>query len=104
MENTDVSSANYSGSEVTSAAKSKRHKIAIFLIVGPFVGMIGTFILFAVMSMVVVALSSSTGPELSASVTVIANLIRIGLGLVGFISILGIFIGVPVGVALLFKK
>lgn len=91
-------------------AKSRK-KLALFLMIAPFAGLIGTIILYAVIAFVMNVMMSATDsgltnqtlglaqqPSTGMSIALIINAI---LGLVGLLSTIGIFTAFPAGVILL---
>lgn len=72
-----------------------RQKWGVFLVAFPIPTLIGVFILFAVLSVVF----SSVGG--GGVVIIVANIVRILLGLLGILSVLGLIIGTPIGIYLL---
>jgi len=78
----------------------KGKKLAIFLIVGPIVGLILILIAWSVISFVLSATVTS-GPQ---SMTITLSIVNAILGFLGIICVLGIIIATPAGVILLLIK
>lgn len=77
----------------------RNKKIGLFLLIGPFVGLIAILIIYTIVAFVIN--SSGTGAETSL---VIARIINVILGLLGIICVVGIIVGIPLSILFLGKK
>jgi hypothetical protein len=90
--------------------KSKTKKwVGIALVVFPLPMLVITMIAYAVASFVFSSLGAdpaTVGATASSGElrVLIGNLVNVGLGLIGFISVLGIFIAIPIGIILLVRS
>jgi len=76
---------------------SKNIKIGIFLLIGPFVGLIATLIIFAIVSFVLISAESET-------LNIASLIVELILSFIGVICVIGIIIGIPFGIIYLIKK
>lgn len=95
---TNLSTGQASGQPVYVVSKRNK-KIGLFLLIGPFVGLIAILIIYAIVAFVIS--SSGTGTETSL---VIARIINVILGLLGIVCVIGIIVGIPLGILFLGKK
>lgn len=95
---TNLSPGQSSGQPV-HVVSQRNKKIGLFLLIGPFVGLIAVLMIYAIVSFVVG--SAGADPESSSIAT---NLIRIILGFLGIICVIGILVGIPLGIIYLNKK
>ena len=95
---TNFSTQQPSGQPV-AAVSSKNKKIGLFLLIGPFVGLIATLVIFGIISF---ALNSAGATTESPSV--VSAIIRVILGFVGIVCVIGILVGIPLGIIYLNKK
>lgn len=98
--------------------RRKQRRIGIFFIVGPFLGLIGILIAYAVVSFVVTSVASTTdvGSRYEVGVDgysdaenvdlaiIIGNLINVVLGFLGVLFLIGIITGIPLGIYFLSKS
>ena len=82
----------------TKKKKNTKKIISIILIVGPFVGIVVTMASYAVLG----ALFAGAAPA-SQDMVVMGSIIRLALGFLGLVSVVGIIIGGPIGVILMFQ-
>jgi len=95
---TNLSTGQASGQPAYVVSKRNK-KIGLFLLIGPFVGLIATLTIYAIVSFVIS--SSGAGTETSL---VAAQIIRAVLGLFGIVCVIGIMVGIPLGIIFLAKK
>ena len=95
---TNLSTGQSSGQPVYVVSQRNK-KIGLFLLIGPFVGLIAVLVIYAIVSFIV----SSAGAD-TASPSIAANVIRVILGFLGIISVIGILVGIPLGIIYLNKK
>ena len=80
--------------------------LGIGLVAGPFILLVGVMMSYSITSFVISSLVDRSemigqGGVDGGLVTVIGNVVNIFLGFLGIVSVLGIFIGIPLGVILI---
>jgi uncharacterized membrane protein len=81
---------------------SRNKKIGLFLLIGPFAGVVLTLLAYTVVSFVTTSMGiSSESTDLGRA---IVNIIQLILSLIGLISVVGIVVGIPLGITYLNKK
>ncbi len=81
---------------------SRNRKIGLRLIIGPFVGVI-----VALIGVVIIQATSAllgVNPDVSSIGSIIADLIKWLLMLVGVVSVIGFIVGIPIGIIFLCKR
>lgn len=78
----------------------RNKKIGLFLLIGPFVGLIAVLMIYAIVAFTINSIAGA-GAE---SPSIAANIIKVVLGLLGIICIIGILVGIPLGIVFLNKK
>lgn len=96
---TNLSTGQASG-QPTYVVSQRNKKIGLFLLIGPFVGLIAILVIYAIVAFVINA-SVGAGAE---SPSIVANIINVILGLLGIICVIGILVGIPLGIIYLNKK
>src|SRR3989338_2618991 len=95
---TNLSTGQSSGQPVYVVSQRNK-KIGLFLLVGPFVGLIAVLMIYAIAAFII----SSAGAD-TQSPSIAANIIRVILGFLGIICVIGILVGIPLGIIYLNKK
>lgn len=95
---TNFSTQQPSGQPV-AVVPSKNKKIGLFLLIGPFVGLIITLLLYGIATFI---LTGGSAPADSSSIA--ARIISVILGFVGIVCVIGILVGIPLGIMFLKKK
>ncbi len=95
---TNFSTQRPSGQPV-AVVSSKNKKIGLFLLIGPFVGLIATLLIYSIVSFILNSAGATTETPNVASA-----IIMVILGFVGIICIIGILVGIPLGIIYLNKK
>jgi len=99
---TSLSTPQPPSAQPVKAVKSKNRKIGLYLIIGPFVGvivaLIGLVVLRATSAMIGM---DSNVPSIG---NIIVSIINWLLALLGILSIVGFVIGIPLGIAFLSKR
>jgi len=96
---TNLSTGQASGQPIYVVSKRNK-KIGLFLLIGPFVGLIAVLMIYAIVTFVINA-SAGTGAE---SPSIAASLINVILGFLGIICVIGILVGIPLSIVFLSKK
>ncbi|MFA6422611.1 MAG: hypothetical protein WCV92_04395 [Candidatus Buchananbacteria bacterium] len=78
---------------------SKNKKIGLFLLIGPIIGLIAIFIIYAIVNFI----GSSMGSTVESPLLAI-SIITVILSFLGIICVLGVIIGIPLGIIFLLKK
>jgi hypothetical protein len=95
---TNFSTQQLSGQPVATVS-SKNKKIALFLLIGPFVGLIATLAIYGITNFILNSTTTTTEtPNIAASI------IKLVLGFVGIICVFGILTGIPLSIIYLRKK
>ena len=81
------------------AVSQRNKKIGLFLLIGPFVGLMTILIIYAIVAFIVgFAESGAESPSMAG------NIINAILGFLGIICIVGVLVGTPLGIIYLNKK
>lgn len=92
--------------QVPPSTKKSNLKVAKFLMIAPFAGLIGVLVLFAVANFIMNSLLAGSSDDLVSGVTglaqqssglVVFQIINAVLGLLGVLSVLGVIIAFPMG-------
>ncbi|MBP9748711.1 hypothetical protein KBD18_00750 [Patescibacteria group bacterium] len=85
-------------SAATEQKMSRNKKIGLFFLIAPFVSMVTTLVLFAVIS---VASRNALGGQTASVVLSVTNVL---LGFIGIVSLVALVVGIPLGIIFLRKK
>lgn len=96
---TNLSTGQSSGQPVYVVSKRNK-KIGLFLLIGPFVGLIAVLMIYAIVAFIINS-AAGAGAE---SPSIAANIINVVLGFLGIICVIGILVGIPLGIIYLNKK
>jgi uncharacterized protein with PQ loop repeat len=97
---TNLSTGQASSGQPVYVISKRNKKIGLFLLIGPFVGIIAVLMIYVIVAFVI---NASAG-AVSESPSIVVNIINVILGFLGIICVIGILVGIPLGIVFLNKK